>query len=277
MAVGPVNEIGTNSFGFVLARILNNHTTRLQDSLLRLTTGLKSITDDPGGIASTGPKEAEIGRVSGAESALANAESFNDTRVSFLSDVSTSLSRMAELATSSQSATTTAATRSANQEEFLQLQDFVSSVGTRGFNGLSLFGSSGFEIVQDANANTFTLQGVNFTTIDSGSNIFKTGTSNVHVTTTTAAAAAQVSVSTAVATLTVLQGIANAGAGRIDNVQSTLTDEKTNLQAVVDRIKNVDTVAENEEFSNLSLLTQTGTTLIAQYNLLRSNLLTLFQ
>lgn len=276
MPVNPVNEIGTNSFGFLLARILNDHSTLLQQSLLRLTTGLKSITDDPAGIASTVTKEAEIGRISGAESALSNADSFNDTRIDFLSDVSTSLSRMSELATSSQSATTTDATRSANQVEFEQLQEFISSVGTRGFNGLGLFGTTSFEIVQDANASKFTLQAVNFTTIDSEgtSNIFR---SSVDVSTTTAAAAAQTAVSTATATLTVLQGIANAGAGRIDNVTGTLSDEKENLQAVIDRIKNVDTVSENENFSNLSLLTQTGTTLIAQYNLLRSNLLTLFQ
>ena len=82
---------------------------------------------------------------------------------------------------------------------------------------------------------------------------------------------------TAQATLTALQGIATAGAGRIDNESGSITIQEENLQAVVDRIKNVDITTENEEFSNLSLLTQTGTTLIAQYNLLRSNLLTLFQ
>ncbi|MDA1274458.1 MAG: flagellin [Verrucomicrobia bacterium] len=274
MAVSPVNEIATNSFGFVLARILNNNATLLQESLLRLTTGLKSITDDPSGIASTIRTSNEIGRISGVETALANAASFNDSRVSFLDDVSTSLSRMSELATSSQSSTTTSAQRSANQVEFEQLQDFISSVGTRSFNGLGLFGTTNHQIIQDADGGTFTLQAVNYTSINTASLIF---TSGVDVSTTSSAATAVAAVSTAVASLTVLQGVANAGAGRIDNITSTLTIQKTNLQAIVDRVNNVDTTAENENFSNLSLLTQTGSTLIAQYNLLRSNLLTLFQ
>ncbi|MCF7763096.1 MAG: hypothetical protein K9N62_05435 [Verrucomicrobia bacterium] len=130
------------------------------------------------------------------------------------------------------------------------------------------------QIVRDANGGKFNLKAIDYSKVDSGSNIFQ---NTVDVSSIAKATAAEFAVTTAVAALTALQGIATAGAGRIDNESGSITIQEENLQAVVDRIKNVDITTENEEFSNLSLLTQTGTTLIAQYNLLRSNLLTLFQ
>lgn len=272
MALNPVNEIGSNTFGFVLARILNDHSSALQQSLIRLTTGLKSITDDPAGMSSVIRSESEITRLGAAKTVLGNAGSYNTSQTDFLSDVSTSLSRMSELAISSQSASTSDAQRSANQAEFEELQGFISGVGSRTFNGLNLFGTSDLEIVQDGDGSKFNLKAIDYTRIE-----FDSGISGVDISTIGSAASAEFAVTTAQATLTALQGIATAGAGRINNVTSTITIQEENLQAVVDRIKNVDITTENEEFSNLSLLTQTGTTLIAQYNLLRSNLLTLFQ
>ena len=272
MALNPVNEIGSNTFGFVLARILNDHSSALQQSLIRLTTGLKSITDDPAGMSSVIRTEGEITRLGAAKTVLGNAGSYNTSRVDFLNDVSTSLSRMSELAISSQSTSTTAAQMSANQAEFEELQEFISSVGSRTFNGLNLFGTTDLDVIQDGDGDTFKLKAIDYTKIADDSGIM-----GVDISTIGSAASAAWSVTTAQATLTALQGIATAGAGRIENVTSTITIQEQNLQAVVDRIKNVDITTENEEFSNLSLLTQTGTTLIAQYNLLRSNLLTLFQ
>ncbi|MCF7763095.1 MAG: hypothetical protein K9N62_05430 [Verrucomicrobia bacterium] len=128
MALNPVNEIGSNTFGFVLARILNDHSSALQQSLIRLTTGLKSITDDPAGMSSVIRSENEISRLGAAKTVLGNAASYNSSQTDFLSDVSTSLSRMSELAISSQSAATSDAQRSANQVEFEELQGFISNV-----------------------------------------------------------------------------------------------------------------------------------------------------
>jgi flagellin-like hook-associated protein FlgL len=92
---------------------------------------------------------------------------------------------------------------------------------------------------------------------------------------TTFAAAAQITISTAIANLGMLQARVSSNDSYLTDSAGLLTSLEENLQATLARVQNTDTTFETEEFNRLSLLTQTGQTMLAQYESLRLGLLDL--
>lgn len=279
MAVPPINEIASNYVGFRLARILNDNSVLLQKSLERLTSGLRIISagDDPSGLANSVRPQNEIARMGAVQNSIGDVTDYVQSQSDFLSEVSTSLSRMSELALLSQSTTATEAQRSSYQIEFSQLQLFVSDVGRKTFNNLSLFNAGTMSTVIDQDGNTIDLQALSYNAVSTAGGLASIYDPALQsVATTTAAASAQSAVSVAINNLTILQGRVSSNIQILGLYDDLLTIGTENLTSVKDRLLAVDTAAETTEFNRLDLLTQTGTTMIANWNSLRTNLLALF-
>jgi flagellin len=279
MAVSPISDIASNYVGIRLARILNDNSVLLQKSLERLTSGLRIISagDDPSGLANSVRPQNEIGRMGAVSDSIADITDYVQTQSDFLDDVSTSLTRMSELATLS-AATATDAQRSAYQIEFSQLQVFVSDVGQKTFNNISLFNAGAMATIVDENGRTFTLSALTYNSVSTAGGLASVyNPSTLDVATTTAAATAQAAVSAAVINLSVIQGRIGGNIQMLGLYDDLLTTASENLTSIKDRLLNVDTASESAEFSRLDLLTQTGSTMIANWNTLRTNLLSLIQ
>jgi len=278
MAISPVNEILTSFQSKKLARILDDNTLLLQKSLERLTSGLRIVDsgDDPSGVAQTGKLNSQIKRLDAVEANLSNASDLVQSQSDFLTTVSTKLSRLSALAVLSSNTSTTADQRSSYQIEFAQIQAFISDIGRRTFNNQSLFGTSYTTIIDEDGAQ-YTLQAINYNANAAAGGINDVFFDTVSVSTTTAAAAAQATVSTAIANLGILQTRASSTKDFIDDANDLLVSLEENLQSTVDRIQNTNTTTETVEYNRLSLLTQTGQTMLANYESLRLGLLDLLE
>lgn len=280
MAVPPVNEIGSDYVGFRLAAILNDNSVLLQKSIQRLTSGLKlqSAGDDPAGAGISVKLQNQIARVGAASKAVGDVTSYVQSQTDFLDSVSTSLSRMSELATLSTSGTATAANRSAYQVEFSALQLFVSDIGQRSFNNLSLFNAGALTTIIDENGRTFGLSAIAYNSASTAGGLASVyNPSTIDVSTTTSSATALSAVSVAIGNLSIMQAAISARSEILGYYKDNLTSVSDNLTSINNRIVKTDATLESAEFNRLDLLTQTGTTMIANWNSLRTNLLSLFK
>ncbi|SVA96145.1 uncharacterized protein METZ01_LOCUS148999, partial [marine metagenome] len=157
--------INTNITANTASRNLANSTSLLSKSLARLSSGSKitSPEDDAAGLAQSIKFEAQINRNNAVKANLGNAVSFTQTQDGFLQKVQSALDRMSELSVLSQDVTKTVEDRSNYTVEFSQLQNYISDIGTKDFNGVSLFASTGESVTIDSDATKFAMQGIDVT------------------------------------------------------------------------------------------------------------------
>jgi CheY-like chemotaxis protein len=131
--------------------------TQLSQSLARLSSGSKINTpaDDSAGLAVSMNITAQIGRNTAANDNVNNAISFNQTQDGYLQQVANSLNRISELAVQAQDVIKSDSDRSLYQQEFNTLANYISSVSTKDFNGVSLFGGDTLNVTIDSDAKTF--------------------------------------------------------------------------------------------------------------------------
>jgi len=157
--------INTNLSAQSSARLLMQSSAQLSQSLARLSSGSKinSPADDSAGLAVSMNLTAQMGRNTAANDNIGNAISFNQTQDGYLQQVSNALNRMSELAVQSQDVTKSDSDRSLYQQEFNTLANYISSVSTKDFNGVTLFDGSQLNVTIDSDANTFSMNGVDLT------------------------------------------------------------------------------------------------------------------
>jgi flagellin len=134
--------INTNIAAMAATRSLAASTNSLSNSLARLSSGSKIVSpeDDAAGLAQSIRFDAQINRNLAVQSNLANAIAFSQTQDGFLIKAQSALDRMSELSVLAQDITKTNTDRSNYSVEFVQLQSYASDIGTKSFNGVSLFG-----------------------------------------------------------------------------------------------------------------------------------------
>lgn len=178
--------------------------------------------------------------------------------------VQDSLDRMSELSVLAQDATKTNTDLSNYAAEFTQLQNYISDITNKTFNGVSLFGSSGLGITIDSDAVTF---GLNAANLSGGT---ATGVLNAYsgisVATSTAALTALNNIKTAIQTLANIRASVGANISRLNLTGDQLDILNENLNAASSRIKDTDVAQESTQFAKLNLLVQAGTAMLAQAN-----------
>ena len=259
--------INTNIGAGRTSRLLAESTQNLNSALSRLASGSKIVEpqDDAAGLAVATKFGAQMSRNSAVMNNVTSALSYSQTQDGFLQKVSKALDRMSELMTLADDATKSTDDIANYNVEFTDLKNYISDIGTKEFNGVSLFDGSGLAVTKDSDANTWTLNASDLNDTDLTSVI----ASGFTVTSTLASLTAAVeNVSTHRAKVG-----ANIQRLQLTNEQVGILNE--NLAASVSRIKDVDVAQESTNFARYNILVQSGTAMLAQANLLPQNALRL--
>ena len=270
--------INTNIAATAATRNLAASTDRLSQSLARLSSGSKitSPEDDAAGLAQVIRFEAQMNRNSAVRANLGNATSFSQTQDGFLQKVQVALDRMSELSVLSQDVTKTNTDRSNYSVEFTQLQNYISDIGTKGFNGVTLFATAGQAVTIDSDASKFTMNAVDMTssTATTGlARIYNSSTSSI--TSTVSAASALSNIQTSIQNLADMRAKVGANIQRLNLTDQAVNILNENLSAANSRIKDVDVADESTQYARANILVQSGTAMLTQANVLPQSALRL--
>jgi len=265
--------INTNTTASAASRNLANSTSLLSKSLARLSSGSKIISpeDDAAGLAQVIRLEAQINRNNAVRANLGNAVSYVQTQDGFLQKVQKALDRMSELSVLSQDVTKSNTDRSNYTVEFEQLQNYISDMGTKKFNGVTLFAAAGQAVTIDSDASKFTMNQVDMTstTVATGlSNIYNS--SSTAISNTTSAASGLSNIQTAIQNLADMRAKVGANIQRLNMTDDQVNILNENLASANSRIKDIDVAEETTEFARFNILVQSGTAMLAQANMLPS-------
>ena len=254
--------INTNTSAQSSARLLSESSGLLSKSLARLSSGSKLINpeDDVAGLAVSMRFDAQINRITAANSNVSNAISYSQTQDGFLKKVSKALDRMSELSVLAQDVTKTDGDRDLYNKEFTTLASYITDLAAKDFNGVSLFVSTDKSVTTDSDANTFTMSGVNL-----GATSYTDATAAT-IDTASNANAALTSVKDAIVQLAKDRATVGANVSRLGMYSEQLGVLKDNLSAANSRIKDVDVATESTQFARYNILVQAGTAMLAQAN-----------
>jgi len=259
--------INTNMGAARTSRLLQESTSNLNSALARLASGSKIVNpqDDAGGLAVATKFEAAISRNNAVSNNITSSLSYSQTQDGFLQKVSKALDRMSELMTLALDSTKSTNDKTNYNTEFTDLKNYISDIGTKEFNGVSLFDGSAMSVTKDSDGNTWSLNA-----------------SDLNDTDITSVIASGFVVTSALSTLTTsIENVSTHRAKVGANIQRLqLTNEQVgilneNLSASVSRIKDVDVATESTQFARYNILVQSGTAMLAQANLLPQNALRL--
>ena len=273
--------INTNLSAMNSARLLASSTNNLSKSLARLSSGSRIVSpeDDAAGLAQSIKFEAQINRNAAANTNVSNAISYSQTQDGFLQKVQKALDRMSELSVLSQDVTKSNFDRSNYTVEFSQLQDYISNVALKEFNGVSLFGAATLGVTIDSDAVTFGMGGVdimeelNVTIAD----LLDSSAGTISIADSGAAYSALGEIKDAIQTLSKFRADVGANIERLNFSSEALVILNENLGAANSRIKDVDVAIESAQFARYNILVQSGTAMLAQANLLPQTALRLLQ
>jgi len=270
--------INTNIAAAAATRNLAASTDRLSQSLARLSSGSKitSPEDDAAGLAQVIRFEAQMNRNSAVRANLGNATSFSQTQDGFLQKVQVALDRMSELSVLSQDVTKTNTDRSNYSVEFTQLQNYISDIGTKGFNGVTLFASAGQAVTIDSDASKFTMNAVDMTSSTAATGLARIYNSSTSaITTTTSAANALSNIQTSIQNLADMRAKVGANIQRLNLTDQAVNILNENLSAANSRIKDVNVADESTQYARANILVQSGTAMLTQANVLPQSALRL--
>jgi len=262
--------INTNPGAAMAARILGESSSALQKSLSRLSSGSKiaSPSDDAAGTAVAMKFGAQISRIGAARDNVGNAIAFAQTQDGFLDKVGAALDRMSELAMLAQDETKTNQDRVLYNKEFQKLDDFITAIKAKEFNGNSLFSSTTMGVTISESGDTFAANAVNLDTSNYAITLMGVSTSS-------SAAQAITSLKTAISTLASDRATVGANMSRLEAESATLSVLKDNIAAARSRIADVDVAQESANFARQQILVQSGTAMLAQANVLPQSALRL--
>ncbi len=250
-------------------RLLGESTTRLNKALTRLASGSKLVTpnDDAAGLAVALKFDAQISRNNAVQNNLTGALSYSQTQDGFLQKVGKALDRMSELATLAADSTKSTQDKANYNTEFTELKNYISDIGTKDFNGVSLFNGTAQTVTKDSDGNTWSLNASSLNAVDITSVIASAFT----VTSSNAVS----TINSAIENVATHRAKVGANIQRLQFTQEQVSILNENLQASVSRIKDVNVAQESTEFARYNILVQSGTAMLAQANLLPQNSLRL--
>jgi len=274
--------INTNISAQTSAQLLSQSSSMLSKSLARLSSGSKitSPADDSAGLAVSMKLNAQMGRVDAATNNVGNAVSFNQTQDGYLQKVGDALNRMSELAVLAQDVTKATGDRALYNQEFTTLASYIKDVGTKDFNGVSLFNGAGLSVTVDSEANKFTMTGVNIMGSASYTNVLGTTQGTTTTDTIDTASNAQTAlgdIKTAISQLAADRASIGSNIESLTMYTDQLGTLKNNLSAANSRITDVDVAQESTNYAKYNILVQTGTAMLAQANALPQSALRLLQ
>ena len=259
-----VMVINTNVSALTASRNLIETQGSLSRSLGRLSSGSKLVNpaDDAAGFAISSRFDAQINRIQAASDNIGNALSFSQTQDGYLKKVAKALDRMGELSMLALDETKSNTDRGLYNNEFVNLQNFVTSSSTRDFNSVSMFGGNSFQVTINSEGAGFSYSAINLATAT-----FTNATANTtNLTTTTLATTALTNVKLAINQLASDRATVGANQAALNMYQEQLGTLKDNMSAANSRIKDIDVAEESTSFAKYNILVQAGTAMLSQAN-----------
>lgn len=260
-------NINTNVSSMVAQKNLLANQKMLSSSFNRLSSGLRVNTaaDDAAGLAVSESMKAQIRSYNVAERNAADGVSMAQTAEGALGEVHSILGRMRELAMQASNGTLSSADRGAVNLEFSALQSEITRIqGSAQFNGVSVVATAAtavtFQVGLDnvaADQITVTFGGVTMTTVLAAT---------TSVSTYTAALTSLGRIDTAISSVSGSRASFGAAMNRLDIAGSNIQTMRLNLSAANSRIRDVDVAEETARLSRNQVLTQAGTSVLAQAN-----------
>ena len=259
--------INTNIGANRTSRLLAESTSKLNGALSRLASGSKIVEpqDDAAGLAVATKFNAAISRNEAVQNNITSALSYSQTQDGFLQKVSKALDRMSELMTLAKDATKSTNDKTNYNTEFTNLKSYISDIGTKDFNSVSLFDGANVAITKDSAGATWNLEKSDL----NDSDLISVIASGFVVTGTLA------TMTTAVESVATHRAKVGANIQRLQLTNEQVGILNENLSASVSRIKDVDVATESTQFARYNILVQSGTAMLAQANLLPQNALRL--
>ncbi len=275
--------VNSNIASLNAQRNLGKSQMDLATSMQRLSSGLRinSAKDDAAGLFSAELMTSDIRGLNQAVRNAADGISLAQTAEGAMAEIGNNLQRLREIAVQSANATTE--NRAGLQLEADQLTQEISRiVETTEYNGkfvLSGGTSLTFQVGADGQANNqITVSGVALETALSAGGGYATSlsaTGTVDVNSQGAASAAISKLDTAIQAIASNRSTYGAVQNRFDAVISNLQNYSENLAAGRSRIQDADFAAETSKLTRAQILSQAGTSIVAQANQLPQSALSL--
>ncbi|GAA4980625.1 flagellin [Kineococcus glutinatus] len=271
-------RINTNTAAANAYRNLQRTDLDLNSSLEKLSSGLRinKAADDAAGLVVSEGLRAQIGGLTTAARNSQDGVNFVQITDGALSTVSDMLTRMRDLAVQASNVTADTEARSAANEEFKALRTQITEIGSQTkFGGVSMFNGTGPATFQ-VGANAGEVITVNAVSLKASDVAGKDISSN-SLTTMTDASAAITAINDAITKVSAERGKLGAMQNRFQHVINNLNVSIENLSASQSAIRDTDMAAEMTKFSRSQILSQAGTSMLAQANSASQNVLSLLR
>ena len=271
-----------NTIALSAYRNLSATQSRLGRSIEKLSSGLRIVraSDDAAGLAISEQMRADVRSMNQAVRNANDGISLLQTAEGALNEVSGMLTRMRELAEQAANGSLSTSQRATLDQEFQTLASEITRIAdTTEFNGTKLINGA----LSSGSAAAATFQIGIGTTVNDRLSI---GISAMQATSIGISAAGAVSamafartaldlVDSAITNVTKQRGIMGAVQNRLERTIANLSISAENLTAAESQIRDVDMAQEMATFTMNQILTQAGTAMLAQANLLPQSVLTL--
>lgn len=215
----------------------------------------------------------EISQVRYREGATPNrsdvddAVSFSQTQAAFLNVVENALDRMNELSRLCQDETQSDADRAEFTVEFTQLQNFVSDIGAKKFNGVGLFNGATLRVGDESDGTRVPLNPIDWAAAQPEESLAVAYDAKVtEVTTRTGATVAVDNIRKALENLVEMQSKVSTNLKRLNLSNEQLSVLNQNLSAANSRINDIDWAKRLTEIARFRILGEAGSAKSAQAN-----------
>jgi len=271
--------INTNIMALTVQRNLNRNQDAMQLSLQRLSSGLRinSARDDAAGLAIS---ERFIAQIKGLNQAARNASdavSLAQTAEGALSEISTSLQRMRELAVEAANASVSTSDRNSLNQEYAALASEISRVtSATTFNGIQVIGQA-ITLVFQVGANAGIENQLNLSTVNAAS---ASGVASLAAVTISGvdganATAALAVVDVAIDSISSIRSDFGSLQNRFESVVRGLETSSLNIASANSRIRDADFAAETAELARTQIIQQAGIAALVQANAFPQTVLSL--
>lgn len=261
-------RINTNTFSINAQRNLSEVTYRLSRNFERLSSGLRiaSAADDAAGLAISEKMRAQVRSLQQAQRNANDGISLVSTAEGALSEISSMLIRMRELAVEANNGTVTGDDQDKLNSEFQNLLAEIDRIANAtDFNGIQLLDGTNSSVTFQVDSG-----------ITSGTDTFDVtltaaGTSDLSIDSLDIGSAGDIttaidSIDTAIDSLSDIRSDFGAAMNRLESTISNVGIYIENLQAAESRIRDVDVAYETADLTRNSVLQQAAIAVLAQAN-----------
>jgi len=272
--------VQTNTAAVTALKHLNTNSANMNKSLERLSSGFRvnSAADDASGFAVASKLSAQGERLKAASLNASQASAMVKMADAGINEIQNMVVRIQSLATQAASANNSGELTKLDAER-IKLETAINKIASAtNYNGVKLLDGTAGTTTFQVGANNVTGDQIS---VDLSNAYTTTGLSlsgtTAALTTQTGAQAYITTASTALDTVIANRADLGATQNQLGYVQANLATSIEQVTASVSNIKDADMAAEMANFTKNQILTQAGTSMLAQANQAAQNVLSLFR